>query len=397
MASKNVKYSKSLRIHLVPKLSDRRADCWQGGSLQSVITDRWYQEAGKSRNASNKTALRTIRIPEWTGDLCSSATRSQGRRDQWPRLWSGQEQNWGSGSCISHKLLLTTITTARHPSNEALRTAGGSPGGHPGLPHSQPRLKSSGNSPDQEQRSFSSAVRECTHIPRSLFHLWPGTSSWHLAGSPPLHSSFRDASDCSNFVGNHIILLTLLPLDVTKDPKIVFNSCHQARSPLILVLLVLRWESQQSWRILSFLWNGTSQKWDHSQVSALYSTVKGINSLPELCPRHHGAGNPALSIGFHIPSCSLFLFPRQTKPAPTIGLNFPLFPLSVLCLAAQSCPTLCSPMDCTPPSSSAHGAVQARILEWITLPSSRVSSVYSSPIYPQRHPDQLKTAPQSHT
>lgn len=91
-SSKNFKYSKSLRIHLVPKLWDRQADCWQGGSLQSVITDRWYQEAGKSRNASNKTALRTIRIPEWTGDLCNSTTRSQGMRDQWPRLWSGQNK-----------------------------------------------------------------------------------------------------------------------------------------------------------------------------------------------------------------------------------------------------------------------------------------------------------------
>ena len=71
---------------------------------------------------------------------------------------------------------------------------------------------------------------------------------------------------------------------------------------------------------------------------------------------HHGIGNRALSIGFHIPSCSLFLFPRHTKPVPTIGLNFPLFPLSVLCLIAQSCPTLCSPMDCDPPHSSALGS-----------------------------------------
>ena len=79
-SSKNFKDSKSLRIHLVPKLWDRQAGCWQGGSLRSVITDRWYQEAGKSRNASSKTALRTVGIPEWTGDLCNSATRSQARR-----------------------------------------------------------------------------------------------------------------------------------------------------------------------------------------------------------------------------------------------------------------------------------------------------------------------------
>ena len=40
----------------------------------------------------------------------------------------------------------------------------------------------------------------------------------------------------------------------------------------------------------------------------------------------------------------------------------------------QSCPTLCNPMDCSPPGSSAHGILQARILEWVSMPSSRGSS-----------------------
>ena len=31
---------------------------------------------------------------------------------------------------------------------------------------------------------------------------------------------------------------------------------------------------------------------------------------------------------------------------------------------AQSCPTLCNPMDCSPPGSSIHGIFQARVLEW---------------------------------
>ena len=33
--------------------------------------------------------------------------------------------------------------------------------------------------------------------------------------------------------------------------------------------------------------------------------------------------------------------------------------------------TLCNPMDCSPPGSSAHGIFQARILEWVAMPSSR--------------------------
>ena len=40
----------------------------------------------------------------------------------------------------------------------------------------------------------------------------------------------------------------------------------------------------------------------------------------------------------------------------------------------QSCLTLCDPMDCSPPSSSVHGILQARLLEWVAMPSSRGSS-----------------------
>ena len=40
----------------------------------------------------------------------------------------------------------------------------------------------------------------------------------------------------------------------------------------------------------------------------------------------------------------------------------------------QSCPTLCSPMNCSPLGSSVHGILQARILEWVAIPFSRTSS-----------------------
>ena len=33
----------------------------------------------------------------------------------------------------------------------------------------------------------------------------------------------------------------------------------------------------------------------------------------------------------------------------------------------QLCPTLCNPMDCSPPGSSVHGILQARILEWAAI------------------------------
>ena len=42
----------------------------------------------------------------------------------------------------------------------------------------------------------------------------------------------------------------------------------------------------------------------------------------------------------------------------------------VLCLVAQSCPTLCHPMDCSPLGSSVRGIPQARILAWVARGSS---------------------------
>ena len=44
------------------------------------------------------------------------------------------------------------------------------------------------------------------------------------------------------------------------------------------------------------------------------------------------------------------------------------------CLFAQLCPTLCDPMNCTLLGPAVHGILQARILEWVAMPSSRGSS-----------------------
>ena len=41
---------------------------------------------------------------------------------------------------------------------------------------------------------------------------------------------------------------------------------------------------------------------------------------------------------------------------------------------AQSCPTLCDPMDCSLSGSYTHGIFQARVLEWIAISFSRGSS-----------------------
>ena len=47
---------------------------------------------------------------------------------------------------------------------------------------------------------------------------------------------------------------------------------------------------------------------------------------------------------------------------------------------AQSCPTLCDPMDCSLPGSSVHGILQARVLEWgaiaFSTPFQMISYIY---------------------
>ena len=41
--------------------------------------------------------------------------------------------------------------------------------------------------------------------------------------------------------------------------------------------------------------------------------------------------------------------------------------LSYACMLNESCPTLCDPLDCSPPGSSVQGILQARILEWVAI------------------------------
>ena len=44
------------------------------------------------------------------------------------------------------------------------------------------------------------------------------------------------------------------------------------------------------------------------------------------------------------------------------------------CSVAQSCPTPCDSIDCSPPGSSVHGILQVRTLEWVAISCSRPSS-----------------------
>ena len=55
-------------------------------------------------------------------------------------------------------------------------------------------------------------------------------------------------------------------------------------------------------------------------------------------------------------------------------LMFNKYIFTYCAMSLQSCVTLCDSTDCSPPGSSAHGFLQARILEWVAMPSSTGSS-----------------------
>ena len=64
--------------------------------------------------------------------------------------------------------------------------------------------------------------------------------------------------------------------------------------------------------------------------------------------------------------------------AKNVLMNYPSFPFLgfwfVALLVTKLCLTLCDPMDFSPPASSVHGILQARILQWVAMPFSRGSS-----------------------
>ena len=63
-------------------------------------------------------------------------------------------------------------------------------------------------------------------------------------------------------------------------------------------------------------------------------------------------------------------------------------------VVAQSCLTLCDPMDCNLPDFSIHGILQARILEWVAIPFSRdLSDPEIEPGSPALQADSLLSEP----
>ena len=101
--------------------------------------------------------------------------------------------------------------------------------------------------------------------------------------------------------------------------------------------------SSENYRILELCWSYVLSRFSYVRLFAILSTL---------------ALQAPLSLGFA----------RQGYwnglPYPPPG-DFPDPEIEITC--AQSWPTLCDPMDCSPRGSSAHGMFQARILECVVI------------------------------
>ena len=87
----------------------------------------------------------------------------------------------------------------------------------------------------------------------------------------------------------------------------------------------------------------------------------GVSTLKEACTSCYSGHQNY----FHLPLLKLDL--------PKLLLVLELPSACVHAKSVPSCQTVCDPMDCGLLDSSVRGILQARILEWVAMPSSRSS------------------------
>ena len=100
------------------------------------------------------------------------------------------------------------------------------------------------------------------------------------------------------------------------------------------------------------MWKG-KYKWDNGKCKSLLSVTPLILSLRSLDQKRYPTSKESIIIG-----C------RKLKLKDNLGLA----PYCV-CSVTHSGLTLCNPMDFSPPGSSVHGILQARILGWVAISS----------------------------
>ena len=110
------------------------------------------------------------------------------------------------------------------------------------------------------------------------------------------------------------------------------------------------------------LWNtGFVSKWAATQAPANGCWISRSSMF----------SREARNLNFH----ERTLFFLKTLPVKVYFSNHVIYSIKFsVCVCAQSCPTLCNPLDYSPPGSSVHGIFQAGVLAWVTISFSGRSS-----------------------
>ena len=162
-----------------------------------------------------------------------------------------------------------------------------------------------------------------------------------------------------------ILLLLLSRFSHVRLCGTLWTAAHQAPPSL-------GFSRQEHWSGLSFpspMHESEKWKWSCSVVSDLATPWTAACQAPlsiGFSRQEYWSGVPLPSLMSILAHCLLIAVQSYA--------SWKQRPLKVKVLVAQSCPTLCNPMHCSPPGSSVHGILLARMLEWVALPFSRGSS-----------------------
>ena len=115
-------------------------------------------------------------------------------------------------------------------------------------------------------------------------------------------------------------------------------------------------------------WDGKESDTTERLNSTEYNTCPPCSSLPDPQPLR-STDLFTVCMVLHLPAC------HRVESCSMQPFQIGLFHVCVcvFCLATQVFLTLCDPMDCSPPGSSVHGILQARILQWVAISFSRAS------------------------
>ena len=165
-------------------------------------------------------------------------------------------------------------------------------------------------------------------------------------------------SHCVHAQSLNCVWLFETPMDCS-PPGFSAHVVSQARTLEQAAISFSRWWSWPREGIqVSFIFRQILHHWTLGSPipsTAAASAAKSLESCPTLCDPIDGSP-PRLRRPWDSPG-------KNTG----VGCHFLLQCMKVKSESevAQSCPTLHNPMDCSPPGSSAHGIFQVRVLEWV--------------------------------